>query len=148
MSTFDINSLLNTQVTEANDTQLIPVPEGEWTGVISKTELRVVKGKDGEAPVCEVYWDVDSDEVVAITGRDKNQVRQSVWLDLTASGTLDMGKGKNTSLGRLRDALGQNTPGKPWSFGMLLGQVATVVVSHRVADDGQVNAQVKKVLPM
>lgn len=145
MSVFDTNALLNATLSEPNDTQLIPIPEGEWTGVISKVEIRTVKGKDGEVPVCEVSWDLDSPEVQTVTGRDKNSVRQSLWLDLTSSGTLDMGKGKNTALGRLRDALGQNVPGKPWSFGQLTGGVATVMVGHRVADDGQINANVKKV---
>ena len=58
-----------------------------------------------------------------------------------------MGKGKNVALGRLREALGQNTPGKPWSFGMLVGQVAKVAVKHRITDAGDTFAEVKRVLP-
>lgn len=148
MSTFDVNALTNAQVSEANDTQIIPIPEGEWTAVIAKYEIRAVKGKDGEVPVLEITWDIDSPEVQAATGRDKNSVRQSVWLDLTPSNTLDMGKGKNTSLGRLRDALKQNIPGKLWNFGLLVGQVATISVGHRVSDDGTINANVRKVAPL
>ena len=148
MSVFDTNSLLNTEVTEANDTQAIPIPEGEYTGVISKIEIKTVKGQDSETPVAEITWEIDSEEVQNVTGRDKNTSRQSIWLELTPGGNIDMGRGKNPVLGRLREALGQNISGKPWSFGQLLGGVATVNISHRMQEDGTVLTNVKRVAPL
>lgn len=143
MSTFDPNLILNAETTEANDTQLIPVPESDdgYMAVISKVEIRTA----GDKPVAELHWDIDDQQVQAATGRDKNTVRQTVWLDLTPHGTLDMSKGKNTGLGKVRDAVGQNQAGKPWSFGTLQGSVARVFVSHRILDDGQIVAQIKRV---
>lgn len=146
MSVFDTNSLLNTEYSEANDTQTIPIPEGEYTGVISKIDIKTVKGQGGdETPVAEVMWEIDSEEVAAVTGRDKNTSRQSIWLELTPGGNIDMGRGKNPALGRLREALKQNVAGKPWSFGQMLGGVATVTIGHRMAEDGTINTNVKRV---
>ena len=59
-------------------------------------------------------------------------VRQTIWLDLTESGSLDFGKGRNVGLGRLRDALGQNETGKPWQPGMMVGGVAKIKVTHSI----------------
>jgi hypothetical protein len=42
-----------------------------------------------------------------------------------------MGKGKNVSLGRLREATGLNEKGRPFGFRMLVGQMARVRVKHR-----------------
>lgn len=141
MSTFNPTLFAETQYTEALDTTVIPVPEGDWTAVIGKYEIRTPKDK----VVLDVTWEIDSQEVQTVTGRDKNTVRQSIFLDITPHGTLDMSKGKNVQLGRLREALGQNQAGKPWSFGMLVGQVATVGVSHRTDDEGNIFSDVKRV---
>lgn len=141
MSVFNVTAFAETQFTDSFDTTVIPVPEGDWTAVVEKQEIRTPKDK----VVLDVTWSIDSQEVADITGRDKNTVRQSIFLDLTPHGTLDVSRGKNVQLGRLRDALGQNVAGKPWSFGMLVGQVATVHVSHRTDDEGNIFTDVKKV---
>jgi len=60
------------------------------------------------------------------------KVRQSLMLDVRADGALEFGKGKNVGLGRVREALGQNSTGRPWSFPMLGGQLAKVKVKHRL----------------
>lgn len=147
MSVFNADALVNTQFEGALDTTLVPIPETTdgWTSVIEKYEVKATpKGQ----VVCEVFWGIDELEVQQATGREKNTIRQSVWLDITDHGTLDMSKGKNVQLGRLREALGQNNPSKPWSFGQLVGGVAKIVVKHRMTDEGEVFADVKKVLPM
>ena len=146
MSVFNPDQFLNTTYEGALDTTLIPVPETDegWTAVVEKFEVKTTpKGQ----VVCELTWAIDEFEVQQQTGRDKNTVKQALWLDITDHGTLDMGKGKNVALGRLREALNQNTPGKPWSFGMLVGQVAKVAVKHRITDTGDTFADVKRVLP-
>ena len=150
MSAFDVNTtiLLNTQFTDANDTVVTPIDEGEYTAVIEKTDLKSGE-KNGKTWLSlEVVWSIDDEGQRAKTGRDKLTCRQNVFLDLTDHGTMDMGKGKNVGLGRLREAVGQNQKGKPWSFGMLAGQVATVLISQRVADDGQIFNDIRKVAPL
>ena len=47
MSTFDPASLLETTVDAANDTKVIPVPEGEYLAVIDNTKISSWQSKDG-----------------------------------------------------------------------------------------------------
>lgn len=143
---FDVNTILNMQVTGASSTQLIPVPVGEYVGVINKLEPRVVTRQDGSSsPVIRITWLITDSSVQAVTGREQNYVQQDLWLDMTPAGTLDMGPGANVALGRLREAVGQNDPSQPWSFTRLIGQTARVLVDHRTDDAGNVYAQVKRV---
>lgn len=138
MTTFDPNTI----ITESTSTEFVVVPAGEYTAYISKFDFREAGGK----PVCELTWTLDDPELPSITGRDQNTVRQTLWLDVTPAGGLDMGKGKNVQLGRLRELFGQNKAGTPWQFGNLVGNVAKVNVTHRInQSNGQTNAQVASV---
>lgn len=134
MTTFDPNQFLDMQVTESNDTVLRPVPVGEYTAVVASCEVRPWHGKDDPTKsgmALDLQWEIDDPALEAELGR-KPKVKQGVMLDLTADGTgLDMGKGRNVGLGRLREATGLNTAGQPFSFSMLPGRVAKVSVSHR-----------------
>jgi hypothetical protein len=69
-------------------------------------------------------------------------------LDLNESGTgMDTGKGKNVTLGRLREALGLNQPGTPFSFRQLIGRAAKISVTQRV-DGDQIYNDVKGVVKL
>ena len=139
---FDPDEFLNTSVEGTLDTRSVPVPEGEWLATISGLSTRVV-GQDSK-PVLDVTWKIEDNEKVAkATGRDVSTVRQTIWLDITESGGLDMSKGKNIQLGRLREAVGQNTSG-PWSASMLEGHTAIVRVEHRTYE-GEIYSDVKGV---
>lgn len=146
MSAFNPATFLNTESTQANDTVAIPVPEGEHPAAIKTIKPRVLD--DGRA-VLDVFWTVNSDEARDATGQAEPFVRQSVWLDITESGGLDFGKGKNVTLGKLRDAVGQNQSGRPWAPGMLIGSAAIVKVGHSIdkRDGETIQADVKAVLP-
>lgn len=150
MSVFELNTtqLMNTEFTGANDTTVQPVDEGEYTGVIEKFEVRSFESKGKNYVSLDVIWNVDSEEQKSKLGRDKITVKQGIFLDITDHGTLDMGKGKNISLGRLREALGQNSPTKPWKFGDIVGGVATIMVSQRATDAGEIFNDVKRVSAM
>jgi hypothetical protein len=74
-------------------------------------------------------------------------VSQSLMLDMTESGALAVGTNKNVNLGRLREALGQNVSGRPWSPNMLQGQVARISVKHRLWED-KTFAEVKGVVKL
>jgi hypothetical protein len=67
-------------------------------------------------------------------------VFDSVFLDLDGDGRPDMGKGKNTKLGKLREAIGLNSG--PVQFRAFDGRVATIKVDHRMYE-GDVQAEVK-----
>jgi hypothetical protein len=145
-TSFDPNTFLNQTFDDANDTKVVPCPVGEYIAISEKVDVKPWATKDGSNSglKIEILWDVQSDEVKALLGRDKVIVKQDQMLDLTDTGALDMGKGKNVGLGRIREALGLNKPGEPFSFGMLQGRMAKVLVSHRVSGE-DVFSEIKKI---
>lgn len=149
-STFNADMFLNTNVNGSMSTVTIPVPEGNWKAQITKLGARKLEAKDGqeERTILDVTWEMLDDEPKRVTGQDKPMARQSVWLDFTPEGALDLSKGKNVQLGKLREALGQNRDGRDWSFRQLQGGLAVVSVSHRPDQtSGEIFADVKKVAP-
>lgn len=138
---FDPDEFLNTSVEGALSTRSIPVPEGEFLAEISGVGSRVVG--DESKPVLDVTWKIENNPAVQeVTGREVSTVRQTIWLDIKDGG-LDLGKGMNAQLGRLREAVGQNGPG-PWSAAMLPGGQAVIRVAHRI-HEGDTFSDVKGV---
>lgn len=131
MSVFDPDTFLNTETTDANATQTVPIPEGDYSAVIEEVKPDTI-GQD-DKPVLRVKWLINDEDgsVQAATGRETSRVEQLLFLDLTESGGLDMGEGRNVQLGRLRKALGQNKAGQPWAPGYMVGQVARISVGHQ-----------------
>lgn len=142
---FDPTSFLSASVTGANDTKVLPVPIGEYFGIIEKIDARAWQSKDGTKSgiSLEVFWLVEDANVKAYLGRDTVTCRQGVMLDFTADGALDMSPGKNVNLGRLREAVGKNDPSEAFSFDMLPGLTAKIEVAHRVNGD-DTYAEVKR----
>ena len=140
MSAFDPNSFLATTTDTANSTTYVPVPEGIYQAVVISVAARNPKGN----ALLDIQWRIDDDSVAAETGLSNPTCRQSIFLDVTDSGGLDNGKGKNIQLGRLREALNQNVEGQAWAPSMLEGQVAMVNVQHRMYE-GNTYADVKGV---
>ena len=130
---FDPNTFLNQSYDEALDTKVTPCPVGEYLALAEKVEIKSWAARDGSSSglKVEVVWDIQDDSVKQMLGRDTVRVRQQQMLDLTDTGQLDFGKGKNVGLGRIRAALNLNTPGEPFAFSMIQGRMAKVKVSHR-----------------
>lgn len=143
---FNPDTFLQSSTTEVNDTKKIPCPVGEYIAVAEKVEARTWQSKDGlkSGLALDVTWTIDDAAAKEVTGRDNVQVRQGLMLDILESGGLDMGKGKNIALGRLREATGLNVPGQPFSPAMIQGRAAKVTVSHRV-DGEDIYDEIKKV---
>ena len=146
MSTFNPEQFLDQQITETNDTIVIPVPVGEYIAVATGVKCRPWQSKDGSQSglALDITWEIDDASVKEFLGRDKVTCKQGIMLDVIDSGGLDMGKGRNIGLGRLREALGLNVPGQPFAFSMIPGRAARVKVSHRVAGE-EIFAEVKQV---
>jgi len=141
MSTFNAEAFMNTEIEGTLDTTFTPIPEGEYQAVIKEVKPDTTpKG----SPLLEVIWIIDDEGVRELTGLDEPTSRQTVWLDVNEQGNLLLAKNKNVGLGKLREALGQND-GKPWTPTMMLGQVATVNIKHRMGDQGGIFAEVKGV---
>lgn len=133
---FDPEIFLQSSIQGANDTKTIPVPIGEYTAVIEKITPRQWQSKDGSQTgiALDVQWLIDDQSVKEALGRDSVTCKQGIMLD-TNNGALDMSKGKNIGLGRLREAVGLNDPSKPFSFHELPGRVAKISVSHRISGE-------------
>lgn len=143
---FSVEDFLATTITDAGSTQATAVPTGEYVAIATKMSLRNVDTKDGARVILELSWDIQDQDgrVKTVTGRDKNFARQSLWLDLTDDGKLDMSKGQNIGLNRVREALGQNKAGVAWRPDQLLNCPAQVSVEDQVVGD-KTYANVNKV---
>ncbi len=140
---FDVNALMQAPVEGAMATQPVPVPEGDHLAVIFDVKGKEASTRDGIKPVLEVELHIDNPALEAELGR-KPKLFYTIWLELDEASRLAMGKGRNVDLGRLREAVKQNTPGQPWSITMLKGQPLRVLVFHKPSDDGtKVYANVK-----
>lgn len=147
---FDPNTFLADTVTGANDTKYIPIPQGEYPAIIKECKARQMPSKadpSKKVTVVDVVYEIDDNTVKEVTGLDNPTVRQSIFLDLTPLDKLDMSKGKNIGLGKLREALGLNDPNKPFSFDDLPGRAAIVQVEHtpNANSPGDVYSNVAKV---
>lgn len=139
---FNPDQFLDMQVTEANDTKLVPIPVGEYTAVADEVKCRQWQSKKDPSLsglTLDVTWNIDSPELKELLGREKVVARQGIMLEITESGTLDMGKGKNVQLGRLREALDLNQPGVAFSFNQIPGRVAKISVTQRIDGDNIFN---------
>ncbi len=137
---FNAEQFMHTSSDAALSTKRIAVPKGSYPGVISKIEFRENQGKKDPSKsyvFSDITWTLQvPEQVKAETGRDTVTVRQSIIVDVNEQGTgLDFSKGKNISLGRIREAVGQNQGGQPWAPAMLMGAAARVNVEHRI--DGE-----------
>jgi hypothetical protein len=133
MSSFNPSEFLNQSFDEALDTKMVPCPVGEYLAIADKVDVKPWAARDGSSSglKLEIMWDIQDENVKQLLSRDTVKVKQDQMLDLTDTGQLDLGKQKNVGLGRIREALGLNVPGEPFSFGMIQGRMAKVKVSHR-----------------
>jgi len=137
MTTFDPTTFLNQTVEGQLDTKTVPCPAGEYLALADKVDVKTWASKDGSSSglKLEIIWDIQDENVKKLLDRDTVKVKQDQMLDLTETGQLDMGKGKNIGLGRIREALDMNKPGEPFAFSMIAGRMAKVLVSHRAVND-------------
>lgn len=141
-SSFSVEQFQNAQFEGAGDTRRVRIEPKEYVAQIQgpwgeKSKLRVEQGKDGASHlIADFVWQPDDPEQQQRLGIDKlPTIRQSVFLDLTPNGGLDMGPMKNGDLNRLREALGMNADGQRWSFPDFIGKVAKIKVTHRPNKD-------------
>lgn len=138
--TLNTEEFLQTTSDEALDDHIDPCPAGEYIAIAGKPKTADFTYKKGEHEGETGYrmivkWDIQDEEVKKTLGRGTVSVTQSVLLDVTPEGNLDMGKGKNIGLGQIRTALGQNKGGQPWSPSMIEGQPAKIKISAGVYND-------------
>lgn len=124
MAPFNADAFLNSTVSGPMSTQVLQCDEGEYRATIEDGEnaiqFREFTSERGVSHQMVVLFSILDDAQKARLGRDKILVPMNCWLDLDANGGLDMGKGRNVSIGRLREALEQNDSA-PWSPARLKG---------------------------
>jgi len=143
--------LLESATKAAFDTKVAPCPEGDYTMLISKLDIRTGMNKNNEAyTMLNVTLEVEDQAVREQLGRDKVFVQHSGMLDIIADPATDLpklddSKGKNIDLGRIREACDLNEPKKEFNMNMLLNRIVRGKVTHRSNEDtGEVYAEVKR----
>ncbi len=140
-SVFDPKTFGQMTFTDANSTESVPIPVGEWPFTITKQEIIEWSSKTDSSKrglKLQLGMETEDPAIVAVTGRPKNTSRYEIMLDLTPEGGLDFGKGMNVRLGRLREAVGLNKPGAPFAFDMLLGHTVKASVKHEIYKDAPI----------
>ena len=128
---FDPNSFFEQVITEVGSTEAVPIPAGEYLATIDKKEVATWQKKDDPSVSglkLKITWSLEDQAVRDLLGRDKVVVVQDIMLDTTETGGLDMGKGRNVELNRLRAAVDLNVSG--FSFHQLDGRMARVTVKQ------------------
>ena len=147
---FDVSELSEAAVNEANSTNTIPCPEGEFPAVIKKFDIRAWSKDDRSGVILDVHLDIDDANAREATQRDEVIVRHSCSLDVVKGPNgkpiIDTKPGTNVDLGRLRAATNLNSPGQAFNLNMLIGQPVKVLVTHRQNPDNpeEVYAEVKR----
>lgn len=133
-SAFNPDSFMSQTFTETNSTKREPVPAGEYLAIAEKAEILPWAKKDGSASGVKlsIQWDIDDPSLKEALGLTSIKQKQDIMLDLTPDGGLDMAKGRNVGLGRLREALGLNVPGQPFAFPMIVGRMGKINVTQRI----------------
>ena len=130
MSAFDPKAFLDVTFNEANSTVRTPIPIGEHLAVIDSVDIASGVKDNRQWNRLDVTYLIDDPKVKEALGRDKVTISQGLMLDFTPQGGLDFSKGRNVTLGRLREAVGLNQPGQPFGFRMLVGKPLKIVVGH------------------
>lgn len=144
---FDLEQFKKAQMTGAMDDHFTPPPADVYKAKIldfSGSESQGKKDPTKTYTFMEITWELEdpTGKVKAATGLDSTRATQKLSLDMSPSGQILNGTGKNIGLGALRTALGQNDPKKPWGPSMLIGAKATIKVeiekfTRRDGGDGQ-----------
>jgi hypothetical protein len=119
MTIFNAEVLLNAATEKSHATSIPPLPEQEFIFTVTKIDFK--QPKDGVI-IMELSAETTDPVAVAATGINPSRSRWSTFVDLTESGLLDDTDGKNIGIGKIREAVGQNTAGVPWAPAALMGQ--------------------------
>lgn len=140
-SIFNPDTFLDTSTDQPLSTKPVLHPIGQYISLITGVKAReITGGPNGKMRFLDVQHEVDGNQplpdgsgrlIKDVTNRDKMTVTDSVILDLTPDGRMDLREGMNFRVGRYLAALNQNTPGQVWSPRNLVGQALKVTIGHR-----------------
>jgi hypothetical protein len=129
---FDPQAFLDATMSEPL-TKRPPINPGAYSALIGEPKTRAWTSRDGSKSgiALDVPLEItlDPNEATRV-GQPTVIVSDSVMLDLTEAGGLDISPGKNRKLRNYREALNLNNPGDKFSFRMLQGRPIRVAVKH------------------
>lgn len=136
MSVFSPETFLDAQITEAS-VKRPPLMAGlELIGIIKDVKPRTWQGKKDPSqsgvamdPIIEFDLSQNPTEQ-ARTGLEKVTIQDSIMLNLTEGGAIDLSPGKNGRLRQYREALGMNNAGEAFSFRNMIGRPIRVKIKH------------------
>lgn len=139
MSNFDPNTFLSATMTEALEKRP-PLPEGDYTAVLGEPKVRVSQGKKDPT---KSYTFLDIPHTVEVPADVQASLQlpatitltDSMILDITESGMLDVAPGRNGGLRRYREALDMNKPGEPFSIQAMNGRPIRTKVKHELYNE-------------
>lgn len=141
MNSFNPEALLDLSSDAPMSTREKVLPEGDYEGEIKSIKGRTTTSDKGTYNWLDMMVEVSGhhqtptgETVSQVTGKPSTQVRYSFSIDLNEAGGLSTEEGRNTSLGRLREAVKQNGPG-PWTPRNLIGARARFGLKHRFDKD-------------
>jgi hypothetical protein len=126
---FSAEAFKQSVVNDVTADSYTPIPEGEYKGTITKTDVAGGESSKGNTWARYDIWIETADPDKA---GEMRTVRAGIMLDLTESGGVAAGANKNIQLGQLRTAIGKNKPGQPWSWDDAVGCQVAFLVKHRL----------------
>lgn len=140
---FDAEDFMRQTVDAPLSTEFTMVPQGEYLAQIGDFDRDAIEnidftykrgpnaGSPGQMLKLTLPFVINDEAVKQELGRDKVVVTKQIILDTDDSGKLAFGTNRNIELGRIRDAVGQNSNGTPWSILDLRGAGPVMVkVGH------------------
>lgn len=147
MSLFDTDNFLSSSAGGTLSTKRELIPIGTYSDCSIK-DLKMGHGTIGQGERAgdpwarlSVVWEIHDTELKDKMDRSVVTIIQGIMLDVTPDGELDVSKGKNIRLGRLKHALKLNDGESSWQD--FLGKRGVLQVGHGVnSKDGSATEEV------
>lgn len=129
----DMEQYINAANSEVPSDQRVVSPEGEYTMFVKPGSTRLIEGESdkGKWKKYTAIAIVDEPAVREATNLENPTARVQFFLDVNEDGVLVTGTNRNTQLGRLLKATGNDKPG--WTWGAIEGVSFKGRVKH-IAD--------------
>jgi hypothetical protein len=155
MEDFNPDQFVQDTIDGQMSTTIELIPAGEYDAILTEVgKARRISGTSSSGneydfAAIDLFFEINDPVLSEKIGRSTLRVKYGLNLDLDpTTGKLDVRKGKNVALGRLREAAGQNKLGQPWSFNNLLHTGPYVIVVDHVPNKNNpevIYEQVKRV---
>lgn len=133
-SVFDPSTYLDATIEQPLEKRP-PLEVGDYTAVIGEVKARAWQGK-ADPTKSGIAWDVPLTIDVPLEQQEKNKLQptitltDSIMLDLTEGGMIDLAPGRNRRMRNYREALDMNKAGDTFSARLMQGKILKVKITH------------------